>query len=264
MNRSIKLGLWLTLGWGAAMFLYLDWLLPWNDLKSIEKLGSFLQGAFAPLAFGWFIIAVFQQQEELAMNRLELKHSIDEFRAQTKQFELQTAISQDAQRKRDARSRDEGLDGRIQQWAVQFEDFFRLMGDARFEFRIEQGKDKVGQYSFERAHDALSRIVPDTPIAQVCMNLETTAHFGSQNFKDCIFEVVGPKIPFGEFLFAISALHRVGSEILNDANTSSNPEVSVRIRKYGVPQIVEALFSMAHVMQNQAEFVRMWNERCGK
>ena len=59
--------------WIIGLVVYLIWtparLLALND---IDKLGTFLQGAFAPLAFFWFVITVKLQIRELQLQREEL------------------------------------------------------------------------------------------------------------------------------------------------------------------------------------------------
>lgn len=51
--------------------------------SSIDAVGSFLEGVFAPLAFLWLILGLFIQQRELANNTEALRHSVRQSEKQT-------------------------------------------------------------------------------------------------------------------------------------------------------------------------------------
>jgi hypothetical protein len=50
---------------------------------SLEAVGSFLEGAFAPLAFLWLVLGLFIQQRELARNTEELRKTSEQSEKQT-------------------------------------------------------------------------------------------------------------------------------------------------------------------------------------
>ena len=51
--------------------------------SSIDAVGSFLEGVFAPLAFLWLILGLFIQQRELAHNTEAIRHSVLQSEKQT-------------------------------------------------------------------------------------------------------------------------------------------------------------------------------------
>lgn len=71
----IMLGLGLTFFWLFLGFLYISSLVGWSHFASlpIDAMGTFLEGAFAPLAFLWLVIGLFIQQTVLAENNRELR-----------------------------------------------------------------------------------------------------------------------------------------------------------------------------------------------
>lgn len=73
----ILLGLSLTFLWMLLGVIYVSSTLGWAAFASlpIDELGSFLEGAFAPLAFLWLVIGLFIQQSILAENNRELRRN---------------------------------------------------------------------------------------------------------------------------------------------------------------------------------------------
>ena len=66
----IWLGLGITMAWLLLGAIYVSTTIGWvyfADLPA-DELGSFLEGAFAPLAFLWLVIGYFLQQKELEQN----------------------------------------------------------------------------------------------------------------------------------------------------------------------------------------------------
>lgn len=73
----IWFGLSLTFFWFCFLFIYIDRNVGWSaflDLP-IEEMGTFLEGAFAFLAFLWLVIGLFIQQSVLAENNEELRRN---------------------------------------------------------------------------------------------------------------------------------------------------------------------------------------------
>jgi len=73
----ILLGLAITFGWLLAGAIYIAANVGWNNFGSlpIDEMGTFLEGAFAPLAFLWLVIGLFIQQSILAENNRELRRN---------------------------------------------------------------------------------------------------------------------------------------------------------------------------------------------
>ena len=72
---AIKAGLWVSLLWLILLAAYISNSSGWSDLNNIpmDTMGSFLEGAFAPLAFLWFVLGYFTQQKELSQNTQAIK-----------------------------------------------------------------------------------------------------------------------------------------------------------------------------------------------
>jgi len=81
----IWLGLAITLIWIAGGLWYVARVSatqPTQDF-SLEAVGSFLEGAFAPLAFLWLVLGLFIQQRELANNTEQLRKTSEQSEKQT-------------------------------------------------------------------------------------------------------------------------------------------------------------------------------------
>ncbi len=90
------LGVVSTVFWLALGLLYLNSNVGWQAFATqpAEAVGSFLEGAFAPLAFLWLVIGFFIQQKELRHNNQAIRLQYDEMRRATQQAEIQArAIS---------------------------------------------------------------------------------------------------------------------------------------------------------------------------
>lgn len=70
MDWRIAFGLSVTLCWMSAGLFYLLVIVGWNNFVHLPTadIGSFLEGAFAPLAFLWLVIGHFMQQKEITAN----------------------------------------------------------------------------------------------------------------------------------------------------------------------------------------------------
>ena len=74
-DMRIVYGVVLTLFWLLLGMLYISYNVGWPQFISlpIGDMGTFLEGAFAPLAFLWLVIGLFIQQSVLAENNRELR-----------------------------------------------------------------------------------------------------------------------------------------------------------------------------------------------
>ena len=100
IDWRILLGLGITTAWMGAGLYYLSVIVGWGNFVSLPTadIGSFFEGAFAPLAFLWLVIGHFMQQKEITANtraismqerstrRLELHSRRDSY------FKLQTLV----------------------------------------------------------------------------------------------------------------------------------------------------------------------------
>jgi len=79
-------GLWLALG-----FTYIANVVGWVDFvrQGAPDLGSFLEGAFAPLAFLWLVIGFFLQQRQLTDNTNAIERQYRALRKSAEQAEIQ-------------------------------------------------------------------------------------------------------------------------------------------------------------------------------
>lgn len=88
----IWLGLGLTSAWLLLGGLYISQEIGWSNFSKLPAaaLGSFLEGAFAPLAFLWLVIGYFLQQKELEQNTLALIAQSEEIQRTTEQAVIQS------------------------------------------------------------------------------------------------------------------------------------------------------------------------------
>jgi hypothetical protein len=81
----IWLGLVITVIWIAGGFFYVARVTETSPTQNygLEAVGSFLEGAFAPLAFLWLVLGLFIQQRELANNTEALRQTSQQSEKQT-------------------------------------------------------------------------------------------------------------------------------------------------------------------------------------
>ena len=88
----IWLGLNLTAGWLVLGAVYISNTVGWSNFGSLpaDQLGSFLEGAFAPLAFLWLVIGYFLQQQELQQNTNAIADQGRQITRSAEQAEIQS------------------------------------------------------------------------------------------------------------------------------------------------------------------------------
>ena len=94
LDWRIWLGLSLTIGWLALGATYISTTIGWDNFSSLPaaELGSFLEGAFAPLAFLWLVIGYFLQQKELEQNTDALLAQAEEIQRSAEQARSMTTV----------------------------------------------------------------------------------------------------------------------------------------------------------------------------
>ncbi len=92
MDWRIFMGLSLTILWLGTGFTYIASNIGWLAFAQLpaEELGSFLEGAFAPLAFLWLVIGYFLQQQELVQNTQALRAQAEEIGRTAEQAIIQS------------------------------------------------------------------------------------------------------------------------------------------------------------------------------
>jgi hypothetical protein len=87
----VWLGLGLTALWLFLGLRYVELVIGWDRFAAqpADALGSFLEGAFAPLAFLWLVIGFFLQHKELAGNNEAIRLQYREMRRSAEQAEIQ-------------------------------------------------------------------------------------------------------------------------------------------------------------------------------
>lgn len=70
IDWRVAFGLIVTVAWFSGGFIYLLGVVGWGKFVHLPTadIGSFLEGAFAPLAFLWLVIGHFMQQKEITAN----------------------------------------------------------------------------------------------------------------------------------------------------------------------------------------------------
>ncbi len=88
----VWLGLALTAAWLILGVIYISAVIGWQKLPFIgaDDLGSFLEGAFAPLAFLWLVIGYFLQKKELEQNTRALQAQAEEITRTAEQAVIQS------------------------------------------------------------------------------------------------------------------------------------------------------------------------------
>ena len=88
----IWMGVSITTLWLIMLSIYVSGTVGWGDIGQapIEQLGSFLEGAFAPLAFLWLVIGYFLQKKELMQNTNAIKMQYVEIQKSAAQSEIQS------------------------------------------------------------------------------------------------------------------------------------------------------------------------------
>ena len=92
MNWRIWLGLGLTAVWIILGIIYISTNIGWVEFATspADRLGNFLEGAFAPLAFLWLVIGYFLQKMELEQNTEALRAQSIEIQRSAEQAVIQT------------------------------------------------------------------------------------------------------------------------------------------------------------------------------
>jgi hypothetical protein len=94
----LRLGVGATAVWLGLGLLYISSVVGWADFvrHKAPELGEFLDGAFAPLAFLWFVVGFFLQQRQLEDNTGMLSQQLEVMRQTAQQAEIQSrAIAAD-------------------------------------------------------------------------------------------------------------------------------------------------------------------------
>lgn len=87
----LSFGLAATAVWLLLGFLYISSTIGWREFaaQNAPSLGSFLEGAFAPLAFLWLVVGFFLQQRQLNENTEAVRLQYLEMRRSAEQAEIQ-------------------------------------------------------------------------------------------------------------------------------------------------------------------------------
>jgi hypothetical protein len=91
-NWRVWLGLSLTFAWLLLGTVYISAVIGWGQFSFLpaDQLGSFLEGAFAPLAFLWLVIGYFLQRQELQQNTQALLAQAEQIQRQSEQAVIQS------------------------------------------------------------------------------------------------------------------------------------------------------------------------------
>jgi hypothetical protein len=98
IDWRVRFGVGATAIWLVLGALYVGGVVGWADFvhHRAPELGEFLDGAFAPLAFLWFVVGFFLQQRQLEDNTKMLSQQLEVMRQTAAQAEIQSrAIAAD-------------------------------------------------------------------------------------------------------------------------------------------------------------------------
>ncbi len=91
LDWRLVLAMSITVFWLGFGVFYLGTFIGWSEFfhQPLEALGSFLEGAFAPLAFLWLVVGYFLQQKELSKNTEAIQKQHIEMEKSARHAELQ-------------------------------------------------------------------------------------------------------------------------------------------------------------------------------
>lgn len=89
----VRFGLATTIFWFLVGFIYVFILVGWEAFirQPSDVMGSFLEGAFAPLAFLWLVIGYFLQHDALNKSNRHVELQYRQMQRQVEQAEIQTS-----------------------------------------------------------------------------------------------------------------------------------------------------------------------------
>jgi len=92
LDWRVWFGLTLTFAWLALGAIYVETTVGWNRFSRlhVDEVGSFLEGAFAPLAFLWLVIGYFLQKKELENNTATLRGQLEGIQRYAEQAVIQS------------------------------------------------------------------------------------------------------------------------------------------------------------------------------
>lgn len=87
----LRVSMALTVGWLVLGLFYISNIIGWTAFatQKAPALGSFLEGAFAPLAFLWLVVGFFLQQQQLQENTHSIRQQLEEMRRAADLAEIQ-------------------------------------------------------------------------------------------------------------------------------------------------------------------------------
>jgi hypothetical protein len=94
----LKFSMLVTAAWLLLGLTYITHVVGWSEFatQNAPSLGSFLEGAFAPLAFLWLVVGFFLQQQQLSENTATIQLQLVQMRRATEQAAIQArAIAAD-------------------------------------------------------------------------------------------------------------------------------------------------------------------------
>jgi hypothetical protein len=96
LDWRLFLAVFLTTFWLGSGLFYLTVYIGWSEFfnQPLEALGSFLEGAFAPLAFLWLVVGYFLQQKELSKNTEAIQKQHTEMQKSARHAALQASSIQ--------------------------------------------------------------------------------------------------------------------------------------------------------------------------
>lgn len=98
IDWRLRLSMGLTFGWLVLGVVYITSVVGWRAFaqQAAPSLGSFLEGAFAPLAFLWLVVGFFLQQQQLSENTRTIQAQLEQLRITALHAETQArAIAAD-------------------------------------------------------------------------------------------------------------------------------------------------------------------------
>jgi hypothetical protein len=96
IDWRLRFGMLVTAAWLLLGVVYISSVVGWEEFthQNAPALGSFLEGAFAPLAFMWLVVGFFLQQQQLQENSATIRLQLNQMIHTAEQAEVQARAIQ--------------------------------------------------------------------------------------------------------------------------------------------------------------------------
>ncbi|MCA3638874.1 MAG: hypothetical protein INF13_08605 [Methylobacterium sp.] len=227
-NKSAQIPKWLWVGsaaWLIVVFAFAG-IFFWPNVGQSglkpNEFGDLLAGAFSPLAFGWFVYAVFMQRQELELQRTELSETRGVLEKQEKAQSDSAAES----RKLASLTAEQLSVQRNNENIKLFESYVEILASV-----ISKNKGIIGQQNMFRTYESNS-----------IMTIKEFAEHLSQSI-DYVSIVNQLQVDYGAAARELDILHEIADRIIRSG--IEYPEINPIVEHMGVIKVVKYTDSLS-------------------